>query len=71
MTSDGVIGPEIARHSLRLLDLRDAGSFAAGRATGAVLPIDYCVAATRPREAGLENTAHWTTDETCPVNTRN
>lgn len=61
MTSDPVIDPQIATHPLRLLDVRDADSFAGGHATGAVrVPIEAWVSAARTQESGLENTAHWT-----------
>ena len=60
MTSDPVIDPEIASHPLRLLDVRDADSFAAGHAPGAVrVPIEDWVSAARTPEGGLENTTHW------------
>ncbi|TVP97535.1 MAG: rhodanese family protein [Roseinatronobacter sp.] len=60
MTSDPVIAPHAQSQPLRLLDVRDADSFAAGHASGAVrVPIESWVAAARTRESGLENTAYW------------
>ena len=62
MTSDPVIDPQTASYPLRLLDVRDADSFAAGHALGAVrVPIEAWVTAARTQEGGLENTAHWAT----------
>ena len=61
MISDPVIEPQMLCQAVRLLDVRDADNFAAGHAPGAVrVPIEDWVAAARTREAGLENTAHWT-----------
>ena len=60
MISDPVIDPQTANHPLRLLDVRDADSFATGHAPGAVrVPIEAWVSAARTQEGGLENTAHW------------
>jgi rhodanese-related sulfurtransferase len=45
---------------LRLLDVRDAGAFAAGHAPGAVrVPIEDWIAAARTPEGDFANTAFW------------
>ena len=53
MTSDPVIDPQNTTLPLRLLDVRDADSFAEGHALGAVrVPIEGWVSAARTQEAG-------------------
>ena len=60
MTRTPVIDPEEVTSPLRLLDVRDAGAFAAGHAPGAVrVPIEDWIAAARTPEGDFANTAFW------------
>ena len=60
MTRTPVIDPEEVTTPLRLLDVRDAGAFAAGHAPGAVrVPVEDWIAAARTPEGDFANTAFW------------
>jgi thiosulfate/3-mercaptopyruvate sulfurtransferase len=60
MNHSPVIDPAEVTSPLRLLDVRNAASFAAGHAPGAVrVPIEDWIAAARTPEGDFANTAFW------------
>lgn len=60
MFASPVIDPVEASAALRVLDVREAGSFANAHAPGAMrVPIEDWVAASRTPEGAFSNTAYW------------